>query len=70
MRTRDPLRGYTLHDLDHLARLHADLARGLAAAAFQPGGISVFGRHWCVDHAECVAAEAAAQQRIAAEACG
>jgi hypothetical protein len=29
----------------------------LAAMAYQPGGITWMGRHWCVNHAECVEAE-------------
>lgn len=33
------------------------LARGLAAAAYQPGGITYAGRHWCTDHAACQRAE-------------
>ena len=32
------------------------LARGLACAAFQPGGVTFAGQHWCVDHGECEAA--------------
>ncbi|MEU0081392.1 hypothetical protein ABZY58_26120 [Micromonospora tulbaghiae] len=35
------------------------LARGIAAAAFAPGGITFAGEHWCTDHAACRAAEAA-----------
>jgi hypothetical protein len=35
------------------------LAEGLAIGAFQPGGVTAFGSHWCTDHAECVAAEKA-----------
>ena len=34
------------------------LARGLAALAYQPGGVTAFGRHWCTDHRACDAAEA------------
>lgn len=30
------------------------LATGLAAAAYQPGGVTFAGRHWCTDHAACV----------------
>lgn len=30
------------------------LAEGIAVGAFQPGGITVFGRHWCSDHAVCL----------------
>lgn len=33
------------------------LASGLAAAAFQPGGITFSGQHWCTDHDACRAAE-------------
>lgn len=36
------------------------LAEGLAIGAFQPGGVTAFGSHWCVNHAECEAAKAAA----------
>jgi|SRR5579872_1737707 len=36
------------------------LAEGLAIGAFQPGGATAFGQHWCTDHAACEAAEAAA----------
>jgi hypothetical protein len=45
------------------------LARGIAAAACQPGGVTVFGRHWCTDHAACHEAEAwaAAQPRLSVE---
>ncbi len=32
------------------------LAEGLALAAFQPGGVTAFGHHWCTDHAACAAA--------------
>lgn len=35
------------------------LARGLAIAAYQPGGVSFGGGHWCTDHDACKAAEAA-----------
>ena len=41
----------------------AALARGLAAAAWQPGGVTWLGRHWCVDHAACTAAAAEAAER-------
>ena len=37
------------------------LAMGLACAAFQPGGITFAGLHFCVNHDECKAAEAGAQ---------
>ena len=36
------------------------LAEGIAAAAFQPGGITFAGRHWCIDHAVCQEAAACA----------
>lgn len=29
----------------------------LAAFAYQPGGVTVLGRHWCTDHAACRRAE-------------
>lgn len=34
------------------------LAEGLGAAAYQPGGITFAGRHWCTDHQQCLDAEA------------
>lgn len=37
------------------------LARGIAIGAHQPGGITVFGQHWCTDHDACTGAEAAPQ---------
>lgn len=43
------------------AKAFAVLARALAAAAFQPGGVTAFGQHWCTDHAVCEAAEDAAR---------
>jgi hypothetical protein len=36
------------------------LAEGLAIGAFQPGGVTAFGQHFCVNHEECKAARAAA----------
>lgn len=42
------------------APVFAALAKGLAAAAYQPGGITAFGQHWCGDHQVCQAAEQAA----------
>lgn len=41
----------------------AATARGIAAAAYAPGGITTLGRHWCVDHAVCQAARAKADER-------
>lgn len=35
------------------------LARGLACAAHQPGGVWFMGAHFCADHSACKAAEAA-----------
>jgi hypothetical protein len=35
------------------ATAFAHLARGLAAAAYQPGGITFAGMHWCTDHHAC-----------------
>lgn len=29
----------------------------IAVCAYQPGGITVFGRHWCTDHRVCLDAE-------------
>lgn len=39
------------------AKVFNHLARGLAAAAFNPGGITAFGEHWCVNHTACVDAD-------------
>jgi hypothetical protein len=44
------------------AKAFAVLARGLAAAAFQPGGVTFAGMHWCIDHEACKRAEAAVRQ--------
>jgi hypothetical protein len=33
------------------------LARGLACAAYQPGGVTFKGTHFCTDHSVCLAAE-------------
>jgi hypothetical protein len=40
------------------AQVFNHLAEGLAAAAYQPGGVTFAGRHWCTDHAACKAADA------------
>ena len=29
------------------------LAEGIACAAYQPGGITFAGRHWCMNHVQC-----------------
>lgn len=34
-------------------QVFAALARGIAALAYQPGGVSVFGLHWCTNHDVC-----------------
>jgi len=41
-----------------VAQVFNALAEGLAAAAFQPGGVRFAGRHWCTDHARCERAAA------------
>lgn len=41
------------------------LAEGLACAAYQPGGITFAGRHWCTDHRQCLDAEAYAAAHVA-----
>ena len=43
------------------ARSFNAVARGIALGAYQPGGITVFGRHWCVDHDVCTGAKPAPQ---------
>lgn len=45
------------------AKVFTSLAKGLAAGAYQPGGVTVFGRHWCADHAACLDADRAAAER-------
>lgn len=37
------------------------LAEGLAIGAYQPGGVTFMGEHFCTDHALCEAAVKAAQ---------
>lgn len=44
------------------AKAVAMLAKGLAVGAYQPGGITFLGQHWCVNHDECVSAEKAAKE--------
>ncbi|WP_194821283.1 hypothetical protein [Micromonospora sp. S-DT3-3-22] len=39
------------------------LARGIAAAAHLPGGITAFGQHWCVNHSQCLDADRQAADR-------
>ena len=41
-----------------VAAVFNHLARGLAAGAFAPGGITFAGHHWCTDHAVCLDADA------------
>lgn len=38
------------------------LATAIAAMAYQPGGITILGMHWCTDHAECEVAAAYAER--------
>ncbi|MEV7264665.1 hypothetical protein AB0N38_14045 [Micromonospora aurantiaca] len=40
------------------------LAQGLAALAWQPGGVTFAGRHWCVDHDACATADATAGEPL------
>jgi hypothetical protein len=40
------------------------LAEGIAAAAYQPGGITFAGRHWCTDHRQCLDAAAYAEAHV------
>ena len=35
------------------------LAKGLAVAAYAPGGVTFAGQHWCTDHAVCTGEKAA-----------
>lgn len=45
---------------EHCVETFAATARALACLAFQPGGVTVFGLHFCVDHDACIKADAAA----------
>lgn len=47
---RSSKKGDTANAFNHLAE-------GIALATYQPGGVTVFGRHWCVNHDECITAE-------------
>lgn len=40
------------------------LAEGLACAAYQPGGVTFAGRHWCTGHRQCLDAEAYAAAHV------
>lgn len=40
------------------AQVFNALAEGLAVAAYQPGGVTFAGRHWCTDHGRCERASA------------
>lgn len=33
------------------------LAKGLACLAYQPGGVTFAGQHWCANHQECIDAQ-------------
>lgn len=43
------------------------LAKGLAAGAYVPGGVTAFGRHWCANHTACEQAEVESRERAARE---
>jgi hypothetical protein len=40
-----------------------ELAKGLACAASQPGGVTFAGLHWCAGHGACEAAAGAGARR-------
>lgn len=44
------------------AKAFAVLARGLGALAYQPGGVTFLGEHFCTDHALCEAAAKAVER--------
>jgi hypothetical protein len=44
------------------AKAFNELAKGLAVLAYQPGGVEIFGLHFCVNHDECLAAINAAPE--------
>lgn len=41
------------HKRGETAKVFNHLARGLAAAAYQIGGVTFADHHWCTDHAVC-----------------
>lgn len=43
----------------------ATTARAIAVLAYQPGGVTFSGMHFCADHQACKAAEAEADRRVA-----
>lgn len=38
------------------------IAKGIARMAYAPGGVRIFGLHWCTDHDVCLAAERGAAE--------
>ncbi|MFV2094849.1 hypothetical protein ACFHW1_05070 [Micromonospora sp. LOL_014] len=52
------------------AQVWTALARGLAAAAMAPGGITFMGQHWCADHTICDKAMEALATEAALDAIG
>ena len=46
-----------------VAAVFNHVARGLAALATAPGGVTWMGMHWCVDHTECERAVVDARTR-------
>lgn len=42
----------------------AIVAQVLAAMAYQPGGVTAFGQHWCTNHAACQTAATSARGRL------
>ena len=43
------------------AAAFARLAIGLACAAYQPGGVTFAGLHWCINHDQCISAQRAGE---------
>ncbi|MBO0813859.1 MAG: hypothetical protein J2P30_01695 [Actinobacteria bacterium] len=58
---------YRGHKRGDSAKAFTAVARGLAVLAFQPGGVTAFGGHWCTDHEVCESADAKARAQLAAE---
>lgn len=52
------------------ARAFNWLVRGLAVGAYQPGGVTFAGQHWCTEHALCEAAKATDAKQPLAECPG
>jgi hypothetical protein len=50
--------------LKQTAEVFNHTARGIAALATAPGGVTLLGMHWCLDHHVCLQAEVEAERRL------